>query len=72
MLLEFDPFRVDPRWGTSSGGVAPGYYIDPLRGSRTNNPVGFCRSLFSPAYADLKVSATTATLKSNTPRFVTH
>jgi hypothetical protein len=29
----FDPFRVGPRWGAISGGVAPGYYIDPLRGS---------------------------------------
>ena len=30
----FDPFRVGSGWGTFSGGVAPGYCIDPLRGSR--------------------------------------
>jgi len=28
----FDPFRVGPRGGVFSGGVAPGYSIDPLRG----------------------------------------
>jgi hypothetical protein len=27
-----DPFRVVVRLATSSGGVAPGYYIQPLRG----------------------------------------
>ena len=35
--------------GMFSGGVAPGYYIYPLRGSRTNSPGEFFRSLCSPA-----------------------
>ena len=30
----FDPFRVGPCRGAFSGGVAPGYCMDPLRGSR--------------------------------------
>ena len=34
---EFDPFRVGLVEGTYSGGVAPGYYIDPLRGSRMDS-----------------------------------
>jgi hypothetical protein len=33
----FDPFRVGPCWGRVSGGVAPGYSIDPLRGSRVDS-----------------------------------
>ena len=33
----FDPFRVGAGWGRFSGGVAPGYSIDPLRGSRTDD-----------------------------------
>jgi len=28
-----DPFRVSASGGSLSGGVAPGYSIDPLRGS---------------------------------------
>src|ERR1017187_7777199 len=34
---------------TLSGGVAPGYLIDPLRGSRLDGTGEFFRSLFSPA-----------------------
>jgi hypothetical protein len=35
--------------GAFSGGVAPGYLIDPLRGSRLDGTGEFFRSLFSPA-----------------------
>ena len=33
----FDPFRVDLVGDTLSGGAAPGYSIDPLRGSRVDS-----------------------------------
>ena len=34
--------------GAFSGGVAPGYLIDPLRGSGMGSAYEFFRSLFSP------------------------
>ena len=50
-VTEFDPFRVRPLLGsTFSGGVAPGYYIDPLRGSMTSGPEGFFRACSAPPF----------------------
>ena len=44
-----DPFRVSFPNAADSGGVAPGYYIDPLRGSDAHSADGFYRGVFSPA-----------------------
>ena len=43
-----DPYRVGPLLGAFSGGVAPGYSIDPLWGSDAQRAAAFFRSLLSP------------------------